>query len=60
MYFGALVFSAMDFVVCVEGCVLFSLLLLAVLNDCHSERAVHSLQLSWALLQSYWSLQVAL
>jgi len=52
MYYSAPVFSAVDFVVCDEGCVLFPLPLLAVLNESHSERAVRSLQLPWALQQS--------
>jgi hypothetical protein len=46
MCFKAPVFSAVDFVVCDEGCVLFSLPLFAVLNDFHSECDVRSLQLS--------------
>lgn len=52
MYYSAPVFSAVDFVVCDEGCVLFPLPLLAVLNASHSECAVRSLQLPWALQQS--------
>ena len=60
MYYGAPVFSAVDFVICDEGCVLFPLPLLAVLNEFHSERAVRSLQLPWALQQSRWNEQVAL
>jgi hypothetical protein len=40
MHYTAPVFSAVDFVVCDEGCVLFPLPLLAVLNGFYSERAV--------------------
>ena len=60
MYFRAPVFSAVDFVVCDKGCVLFPLPLLAVLNEFHSERAVRTLQLPWALQQSHWNVQEAL
>jgi hypothetical protein len=52
MHYTAPVFSAVDFVVCNEGCVLFPLPLLAVLNEFYSERAVRSLQLQLALKPS--------
>jgi len=52
MYYSVPVFSTVDFVVFDEGCVLFPLPLLAVLNEFHSERAERSLLLSWAVQQS--------
>lgn len=58
MYYSVPVFSTVDFVVCDEGCVLFPLPLLAVLNEFHSECAERSLQLPWALQQSRWNEQV--
>lgn len=60
MHYTAPVFSAVDFVVCNEGCVLFPLPLLAVLNEFYSERAVRSLQLQLALKPSRWNEQVAM
>lgn len=49
MYYSVPVFSAVDFVVCDEGCVLFPLPLLEVLNEFRSERVERSVQLPWAL-----------